>query len=56
MPVFHVTHPNCFHSHVLYDLEGDHISDLALAVSVAEHRYGDDWAEVYNGLDGVERS
>lgn len=56
MPAFHVLHPGSLYSHVLYNHEGGHIFDLATAVTVAEGRYGDDWTEVFNGLDGSERS
>jgi hypothetical protein len=55
MPAFHVLHPGSLYSHVLYCREGDHVYDLATAVVVAEQMYGDDWLEVYNGLEGVER-
>lgn len=55
MPAFHVLCPGSLYSHVLYNREGDHVHDLRTAVAVAEDAYGDDWLEVYNGLEGVER-
>lgn len=44
-----------FHSFVLYDHDGKEQFTLRDAAHAAELVYGSEWAEVFNGDEGVDR-
>ena len=44
-----------FHSHPLYDHDGEESFTLKEAAQTAELVYGSEWAEVFNGDDGMDR-
>ena len=44
-----------FHSHPLYDHDGEECFTLKEAARTAELVYGSEWAEVFNGDAGCDR-
>ena len=44
-----------FYSGGLYNAKGQEMHDLQAAADLAEDMYGEDWAEVYNGEEAIER-
>ena len=44
-----------YYAFTLYDLRGKEVFDLGSACEAAEDIYGDDWTEVYNGIEGMNR-
>ncbi len=52
---FRVCLNSTLYSALLYDCGGDYVYDLNTALREAEEQFGDEWTEVFNGLEGVER-
>ena len=53
---FRIEFAGSFYTSELYDADGRNVFDLMEAAEAAEEVYGDGWACVYNGNEGIERS
>jgi hypothetical protein len=56
MRKFRVRLAGSFYSFELYNAAGAEVHDLMAAVDCAEEQYGDEWREVYNGVENAYRS
>jgi hypothetical protein len=55
MQPFSVLLSGSFHSFNLYDAHGREITEMMAAADFAESEFGADWAEVFNGSEGIDR-
>lgn len=55
-PAFSFRLLGSFHSGPLYDNAGQEVHTLVAAKRVVEEVYGEEWAEVFNGIEGETKA